>query len=129
MMFALPGTEIEASPKATKYNVVRILNVDGSVSFAVLTTADLKSKPKELKSAYTAAVKAYNADKKANKGKTELKKPTKPKLKKLKSNIKTEEKAEEILKAFEEKWAKALAKAKAKAEAKKAPKTNKKAPK
>jgi hypothetical protein len=70
MMYSLSGPELEASPKPTKYNVVQVWDVDGSVSFVILTTADLKTKPKELKSAYTAAVKAYNADKKANKGKT-----------------------------------------------------------
>jgi hypothetical protein len=106
--------ESTPDPKKTKYNVVQISDHEGVVSFTILTSEELKAKPKELKKVYTEAVKVYKADKKANKGKTELKKPLKPKLKKLKGGLSSEETAEKYRKAYEEKWQKALEKKKAK---------------
>ena len=122
MLFLTHSPTVEAAPPKPKYHVVQVVSPEGSVSFEVISSTDYKSRGKELKVAYANAVKAYNADKKANKGKTSLKKPVRPKMKKLKSNMKTEEAAEAACKSFKEKYEKALAKAKAKSPKKKAPK-------
>ncbi|MDF1662693.1 MAG: hypothetical protein P1V97_13030 [Planctomycetota bacterium] len=108
------GNLVEAGDKKQKYHVVQVSSVEGKVTFEVLDSDALKAKPKELKDAYASAVKAYKADKKANKGKTELSKPRKPKFKKLKSNLKTAEEAETVKKSLQEKYEKALAKKKGK---------------
>lgn len=114
LLLLIDGNAVEAGPKEPKYHVVQVSSVDGQVTFEVLDSDALKSRPKELKLAYANAKKAYNADKKANKGKTELAKPRKPKFKKLKSNLKTEKEAEALKKSFKEKYEKALAKKKTK---------------
>lgn len=110
-----PGAALQNPPKAKKesYAVYQTADLTGAVGFKVVEAKEIKGWLKGLTTEYKDAVKAYNKEKKENKGKATSPKPKKPKAKKLKAGFKEKDKAEAYMAAVKAKWEKAQEKKKA----------------
>lgn len=91
-------------PAKADFAVVHVIGSDGTVSFEVVETKELKAFAKRQADAYKDAAKEWKKAKKENKGKATSPAPKKPKMKVLKKGLKSEDDAKALAEKYKKAW-------------------------